>query len=445
MAVIKESKRDSDSRLVKFPPGEPVFDGRPFDESIFAEVDSLLAQEYCSDGWLEIETPDSRLVCLIHRYKPFLAGLVERKAFTLVPLREIPVRAKQIGGEGICGLFHADPLRVLMMAVHFRHKPELQAATNLVDLLHVLDVLAHEGHNAALALERAGKRTLLFLQKGIPTRLYFGDHLEDPDDGDVTQKFLKYGFAPDAPVGRVEVFNRLVIEPDPDAGKPLAELNRQAKPPPPVSIQVHKGGVLVLQRLFMPPFMLIGRESGCGLHLDDLGISRRHAKLAWDRGRFVIEDLGSTNGTQVNGKSIERWELTAQDRIDVGKFWLRLVEPMAVQAAQKTQMMSSKEGADKLYLVGANQSVTVPVANEITIGKAEGVDVRTRGFFVRPIHARLKNTGDGTAVLTCVGKARVQRNGKKLQSVSLNPGDKVTIGNVRFQLVSVPTFEQIDG
>jgi len=87
----------------------------------------------------------------------------------------------------------------------------------------------------------------------------------------------------------------------------------------------------------------------------------------------------------------------------------------------------------------------VRVANEITLGKAEGGDVRPRGFFVRPIHARLKNTGDGTVVLTCGGKARVQRNGEKLQSVSLNPGDKVTIGNVRFQLVSVPTFEQIGG
>ena len=49
---------------------------------------------------------------------------------------------------------------------------------------------------------------------------------------------------------------------------------------------------------------VIGREEGLEISLQDPEASRRHTRVTWQAGQFVIEDLGSTNGTFVNGKKI---------------------------------------------------------------------------------------------------------------------------------------------
>jgi pSer/pThr/pTyr-binding forkhead associated (FHA) protein len=49
------------------------------------------------------------------------------------------------------------------------------------------------------------------------------------------------------------------------------------------------------------PVVTIGRSLGCDLVLGDSTVSRRHAKLRAFGGQWFLEDLGSTNGTRVNG------------------------------------------------------------------------------------------------------------------------------------------------
>ena len=66
---------------------------------------------------------------------------------------------------------------------------------------------------------------------------------------------------------------------------------------------------------------IIGRQAeGAGSLANDIEISRTHARITADsEGRFVIEDLGSTNGTYVNGRRIEKpLALEVGDRIEVG-------------------------------------------------------------------------------------------------------------------------------
>lgn len=48
----------------------------------------------------------------------------------------------------------------------------------------------------------------------------------------------------------------------------------------------------------------IGRESANIIQINDAEVSRRHARLQFQGGKYVIEDLGSTNGTHVNGQRI---------------------------------------------------------------------------------------------------------------------------------------------
>ncbi|MEO0421051.1 MAG: FHA domain-containing protein [Pseudomonadota bacterium] len=64
--------------------------------------------------------------------------------------------------------------------------------------------------------------------------------------------------------------------------------------------------------------LVMGRAPSCALHLDDPQISRRHAAIEFRRGRWVLRDLGSRNGTRLDGKLIDgEAPLGATARIDL--------------------------------------------------------------------------------------------------------------------------------
>ena len=68
---------------------------------------------------------------------------------------------------------------------------------------------------------------------------------------------------------------------------------------------------------------IIGRGGDCDIFLGDVTVSRHHAKVSLDsEGLLALEDLGSTNGTYVNGTRAESSELAAGDELIIGKFHL---------------------------------------------------------------------------------------------------------------------------
>ena len=66
------------------------------------------------------------------------------------------------------------------------------------------------------------------------------------------------------------------------------------------------------------PTVTIGRLSGCEVVLTDKGASRKHAQLRLRDGGWVLTDLGSTNGTRLNGQTIQSRELADGDKITIG-------------------------------------------------------------------------------------------------------------------------------
>jgi FHA domain/zinc-ribbon domain len=70
----------------------------------------------------------------------------------------------------------------------------------------------------------------------------------------------------------------------------------------------------------------IGRSPDCDIFLDDVTVSRQHAILRRNDGRFVIEDQGSLNGTFVNRRRIESAELADGDELQIGKYRLTFLQ-----------------------------------------------------------------------------------------------------------------------
>jgi hypothetical protein len=72
--------------------------------------------------------------------------------------------------------------------------------------------------------------------------------------------------------------------------------------------------------------LTIGRSPQSDLFLDDVTVSRHHARILVDAVGYMVEDLNSLNGTYVNRKRIERHQLFDGDELQIGKFKLAFLQ-----------------------------------------------------------------------------------------------------------------------
>jgi pSer/pThr/pTyr-binding forkhead associated (FHA) protein len=75
--------------------------------------------------------------------------------------------------------------------------------------------------------------------------------------------------------------------------------------------------------------VLCGRDPDCDVFLEDVTVSRRHARIRRAGSGFEIEDADSLNGTYLNGERVRKSFLTSGDIIQIGKFRLTFFESPA--------------------------------------------------------------------------------------------------------------------
>jgi pSer/pThr/pTyr-binding forkhead associated (FHA) protein len=98
--------------------------------------------------------------------------------------------------------------------------------------------------------------------------------------------------------------------------------------------------LLVVQRgpnagsrfLLDQPVTTAGRHPDSDIFLDDVTVSRRHARFTRTDAGFVVDDVGSLNGTYLNRERIEHAALANGDEVQVGKFRLMFFTSFAGEA-----------------------------------------------------------------------------------------------------------------
>ena len=77
--------------------------------------------------------------------------------------------------------------------------------------------------------------------------------------------------------------------------------------------------------------IIIGRDSGSDIQIDNIGVSREHARITKEQSRitkgpgdYFVEDMGSINGTFVNGRKIDKKLLNTGDEITIGKYFIEV-------------------------------------------------------------------------------------------------------------------------
>ncbi len=121
---------------------------------------------------------------------------------------------------------------------------------------------------------------------------------------------------------------------------------------------------------------VLGRGSDCGLQIDDVEASRRHAVLHVESNGITVEDLGSRNGIFLNGNRIDRViPLRHGDVLTIGKQEIHLIEEDERQRrAILTTVQSSDDGdrlSDELVKSLDMETGITPVAGLDKLSKRE--------------------------------------------------------------------------
>lgn len=141
----------------------------------------------------------------------------------------------------------------------------------------------------------------------------------------------------------------------------------------------------------------LGRAPDNDIVLESSGVSRHHARIAWTDSEYVLEDLGSANGTWVNGKRLsERSRLVDGDSVAFGDVSLtfRAPDPNAVTIRARPPQAT---GVVTVLFTDLENST----ATRVRLGDARAQEiVRVHNAIVREALSRyqgkeIKHTGDG--------------------------------------------------
>ena len=182
--------------------------------------------------------------------------------------------------------------------------------------------------------------------------------------------------------------------------------------------------------LFAPPLpplrlqpgapCVIGRSTDCDLPLPSLEASRRHAEIRWQDGRFILRDLGSTNGTLLNGVVVlGESALAPGDRIEIAGVFItlcqmesRIAGPRAAADTVEVQTVLFERKSDVEAFRGELSEIPCfAVLQILEMGRKTGVlQITAEGAEGRiwledgaPVHAEAKARLGFDAALVLVG------------------------------------------
>jgi pSer/pThr/pTyr-binding forkhead associated (FHA) protein len=214
----------------------------------------------------------------------------------------------------------------------------------------------------------------------------------------------------------------------------------------------------------------IGRSPDNDLPVDNLAVSNYHARVYFEAGKLVVEDLDSLNGTFLNDMRVERATLRDGDSIWVGKHHIkvdashdtavpvdygrktnapRINETMVLDTKVRREMLQQAAAMGErtqfaagrlkvptlIVLAGKTDQKEYALTNKLTvIGKSSLATVRLKGWFKPAMAAQINQRDDGYYIGP--GDKLPSVNGAAITGpVRLNDGDLIEICGVRLNFI----------
>jgi pSer/pThr/pTyr-binding forkhead associated (FHA) protein len=228
----------------------------------------------------------------------------------------------------------------------------------------------------------------------------------------------------------------------------------------------------------------IGRLPDNSVQIDNLAVSGHHAKISWNQDHYVVEDLGSLNGTFINNERVAKAKLKHGDQIKIGKHLVEfkhegVVPNYAVAAKtgpstpqlEATMRLDTKQARETLVdkasvaaagaglsdsarpawmadpfsaaakdrigllniLEGKTDQEKYVLTGKMTmIGKSSMASIKLKGFFAPNTAALISKRDNKYFISTSESKARLKLNGEDvIGQRELANGDIIEVGKVK--------------
>jgi pSer/pThr/pTyr-binding forkhead associated (FHA) protein len=195
-----------------------------------------------------------------------------------------------------------------------------------------------------------------------------------------------------------------------------------------------------------PGATVIGREGD--IAISDGRVSRRHAQVTSTNGALTLEDLGSTNGTSLNGTKLaagEKRTLQGGETVSFGGVELRLSMPGELGAnatnivsSNKTAAISAPPQVERpaATLIGEGRELALKKGSNSFGRKAEN-DVQIADAYVSGRHGTIEVADDGLFITDVGSSNGTMLNDAKLapnMRTAITPEDVIRLGSLEFQV-----------
>ena len=207
----------------------------------------------------------------------------------------------------------------------------------------------------------------------------------------------------------------------------------------------------------------IGRKEDNTIHVDNLAVSSHHARVLKIGKKVILEDLGSTNGTQVGEKDITKHVLSHGEVVTVGKHTLAFIcadELGAASSAQeeesdmdKTMILSSAAREEMMgkgaapaateMVLGGVQYLSGPLmgksmdlkASLTSMGKGSNCKIKVKGMLVGKQAAVFTRRPTGYHLTHLEGMSKTKVNGDTILGAprALKDGDIIELADIKMQ------------
>ena len=202
----------------------------------------------------------------------------------------------------------------------------------------------------------------------------------------------------------------------------------------------------------------IGRDSGNDIVIADPSVSRKHARVTCENDRYFIEDLGSLNGTRVDGVTAVRSEVTAGSVVKLGEIEVAVggtgngnrVPGPVNDAPEDVQGDATYVGRPVnrqmgwLTVNGGAGAGTMFYLSQggHTIGRDAANDFVIDDPYASSRHGLIKVDGANVTVFDLGSAGGVKVNETVLTGRTVNPGNTISVGDTRMQVLQVDSPDQ---
>ncbi|HUT56095.1 MAG TPA: FHA domain-containing protein [bacterium] len=226
---------------------------------------------------------------------------------------------------------------------------------------------------------------------------------------------------------------------------------------PGASLTIIEGDSQGIHRKLKEQKLVIGRK-GAGLVLEDKAVSRRHCEIEKRGDAWFVKDLGSKNGTLVNGKKVSEQRLHHLDEIKVGNARLlfaeseaqmeRAPEEIAESSLDVTKVDDkSKERELKLprgreffleYMTGPKKGRSIKFEKaRVIIGRGEEADLDLDDKGVSRKHVMIEiHSREQIYISDLASQNGTWLNGMRIRMTKLIHGDKIRMGNTVLKFIA---------